>query len=125
MSQTDTPVTLYHNPNCSKSRGALELLGDLTQREAIELRVIEYLDSPPSREDLLEVITALLAAPQELVRHDKNFKALGLAAESYTSKEDIVELLLAHPQLMQRPIAVYKNKALIGRPPEALEALFL
>ncbi len=123
MSTTDS-VTLYHNPNCSKSRGALELLGKFTQDNKLQLELIEYLETPPDQETLTTLLQQLPDAPANLVRNDKNFKALGLDASDYTSTESVIDLLLKHPELMQRPIAVYNNKAAIGRPPETLLGLF-
>ena len=124
MSSTDNSITLYHNPNCSKSRGALELLGKVTQDNKLRLQLVEYLKTPPDRETLKTLLQQLSESPAVLVRNDKNFKALGLDANDYTSSETVIELLLKHPELMQRPIAVYNNKAAIGRPPELLLELF-
>ena len=121
---TPDSVTLYHNPNCSKSRGALELLGKLTQDNKLQLRLVEYLKNPPDQQTLTTLLQQLPDSPSTLVRNDKNFEALGLDASEYTSTESVIELLLKHPELMQRPIAVYNNKAAIGRPPETLLGLF-
>jgi len=119
-----TVTTLYHNPNCSKSRGALELLTGLATEQKFELEVIEYLNSPLDRATLQALLTLLPNAPGEMVRNDKNFKALGLDAANYQSIDEVIELLLQHPQLMQRPVAVFRNKAAIGRPPEDLLELY-
>ena len=117
-------VTLYHNPNCSKSRGALELLTKFTQDHNLTLELVEYLQTPPTREALSELLRQLPSPPEQMVRNDKNFKALELNAEDYLNAESVTALLLAHPELMQRPIAVYNDKAAIGRPPEDLLELF-
>jgi len=119
MSTSDI-ITLYHNPNCSKSRGALELLGKVTQDKNLELQLVEYLQAPLNRATLTALLAQLPNPPAELVRNDKNFKALGLDKKNYSSSDSVIDLLLEHPELMQRPLAVYKNKAAIGRPPEAL-----
>lgn len=107
-------VLLYHNPGCSKSRGALEILRDA----GVEHRVIEYLKEPPSRADLERILSLLPDAPGELVRKDKRFAELGLEAGDYESAEAVVALLLEHPELMQRPVATCGDKAVIGRPSE-------
>lgn len=113
-------VTLYHNPQCSHSRGALELL---TGRGA-EMEVIEYLKTPPSR-DVLESIIAILEGPvADLVRKDKRFAELKLNADDYTTSETVIPLLLKHPELMQRPIVIRGGRALIARPSDKLNALF-
>lgn len=107
-------IRLYHNPNCSKSRGALELLED----KDAQTQVIEYLKTPLSRGEIEEVLDLLPEEPAALVRHDKNFKSLGLDPEAYRSAEEVTTLLLEHPELMQRPIAIREKKALIARPSE-------
>jgi arsenate reductase len=105
-------LRLYHNPRCSKSRGALEIL----KEKGVDLDVIEYLDTPLTREDLETLLDALPDPPSELVRKDKHFEALGLDASAYETREAVIHLLLAHPILMQRPIALVGDKAVIGRP---------
>ncbi len=117
-------TTLYHNPNCSKSRGALELLQQLSHDQKLQLHVVEYLQSPPSREELAELLRMLPIAPGQLVRTDKHFATLALSIDDYQTAEQVTDLLLEHPALMQRPIAVFRGKAAIGRPPEDLQALY-
>jgi arsenate reductase len=107
-------LRLYHNPRCSKSRGALEILNE----RGVDLEVIEYLDHPLTRADLEGILDALPDPPAELVRKDKNFKELGLDASAYETRNAVIELVLEHPVLLQRPIAVVGNKAVIGRPSE-------
>ena len=112
-------LVLYHNPRCSKSR---ELLGRLEERGA-EVEIVEYLAHPPTRADLERLLAALPDPPAALVRQDKRFAELGLDPEDYTTAEAVTELLLAHPELMQRPILVAGRKAAIGRPAEQALAL--
>ena len=107
-------IRLYHNPACSKSRGALEML----QKHEAPIEVIEYLKTPLSRDQLDEILDLLPEDPAALLRQDKNFKGLGLDPEGYTSPEEVAQLLLKHPELMQRPIAIRDEKALIARPSE-------
>jgi arsenate reductase len=115
-----TTVTLYHNPRCSKSRGALEILRDA----GVDLQVIEYLDDPPKREDLEHILSLLPGPPAELVRAgDARFAELGLDAGSTRSAEAVVELLLQHPELMQRPVAVRGARAVIARPSEEVRKI--
>jgi arsenate reductase (glutaredoxin) len=113
-------VTLYHNPGCKSSRGAMELLSD---RE-VEFDTIEYLKHPPTRAALEQIIAIVEGPVADLVRKDKRFGELGLKAEEYVTKETVVALLLQHPELMQRPIVIRAGRALIARPPEKLLALF-
>ena len=112
-------VTIYHNPSCGNSRGALELL----RERAIDFDVIEYLKSPPTREALEEILMMLEGPAADLVRKDKRFGELGLNADDYREPKQIIKLLLEHPELMQRPIVIRGKRAIIARPPEKLEAL--
>lgn len=107
-------VTIYHNPACGTSRGALEILN---QRK-IPSEIIEYLKRPPERSALERILDLLPGEPAELVRKDKHFKELGLDASRYTSRAEVIELLLEHPELMQRPVVIRGNRAIIARPPE-------
>lgn len=85
--------------------------------------MVEYLSSPPKRE-ALELILAMLEGPAaDLVRKDKRFDELGLHAGYYVEKERIVALLLEYPELMQRPVIIKGERAIIARPPEKLTAL--
>lgn len=112
-------ITLYHNPGCSKSRGALEILRDA----GVEHRVVEYLVDPPGREQLQGLLALLPDAPAELVRKDRRFAELGLREQDYSSADAVVELLLEHPELMQRPVAIRGDRALIARPSERVREL--
>jgi arsenate reductase len=107
-------VTIYHNPVCGKSRGALEIL----RERAVEAEVIEYLKTPPDRATLGRILDLLSGAPAELVRKDKRFKELGLDAAHYQTPEQVIALLLAHPELMERPVVIRAGRAVIARPSE-------
>jgi arsenate reductase len=89
----------------------------LRQRN-VEFDVIEYLKHPPTRADLEHCLDLLPDAPADLVRKDKRFAELGLQASDYVSREAVIDLLLQHPVLMQRPIVIRGNQAVIGRPPD-------
>jgi arsenate reductase (glutaredoxin) len=112
-------LSVYHNPVCSNSRGALQLL----KERGVECDVIEYLKTPPTRETLEKILTMLEGPAADLVRKDKRFGELALKAEDYVDKKKIVALLLQHPELMQRPVVIRGNRAIIARPPEKLTAL--
>jgi arsenate reductase len=106
-------VTVFHNPRCSKSRGALELLDE----RSIDHTVVEYLITPPSRQTLEMIIAKLVDPVSDLVRTtDPRFTELGLDPGSYTRPEAVIDLLLTHPELMQRPIVVKADRAVIARP---------
>jgi arsenate reductase (glutaredoxin) len=87
--------------------------------QALDCEVIEYLKTPPSRVDLEMIVSKLVDPVPELIRTgDKHFADLGLDATAYQTPEAVVELLLAHPELMQRPIVIRGDRAVIARPSE-------
>ncbi len=88
------------------------------QERGVEFDVIEYLKSPLGREDFERFLDLLPDEPAELVRKDKKFKELGLNADNYVTREAVVEVLLQHPELMQRPVIIRDQKAVIARPSE-------
>ena len=106
-------LRLLHNPKCSKSRQALELL---TER-GVQPEIVRYLDTPPDKATL-ELIAGQLDDPSRLVRKDPHFKELGLSAADYTDAAAVVDLLVEHPRLMERPVAIKDDRAVLGRPPE-------
>src|SRR5712692_10346990 len=108
-------VTIFHNQACSKSRGALEIL----EERGVSHDVVRYLDTPPDRTTLERILDAIPDEPQALVRtDDPKFKALGVAKSDVTSREQVIELLLAHPEVMQRPVVFVGDRAVIARPSE-------
>ncbi len=107
-------LLVYHNPVCGQSRGALDIL----RERGIEFDVIEYLKNPLDRATFEHVLSLLPHPPADLVRKDKNFEALGLDANQYVTKEAVIDLLLQHPVLMQRPIIIRGQKAVLARPSE-------
>lgn len=112
-------ITLYHNPGCSKSRGAREIL----ERRGADFEVVEYLQNPPGVEEIGSLLALLPDAPEALVRKDSRFEALGLEAADYVSAEAVAALLAEHPELMQRPVGVRGDRAVIARPSELIETL--
>ena len=105
-------ILVYHNPSCSKSRGALAILGE----RGVATDVVEYLEAPPDRATLERIVDAVPDPPAELVRKDQRFKELGLDAADYTDRESVIGLLLEHPELMQRPVVFRGGRAVIARP---------
>jgi arsenate reductase len=108
------PTVVYHNPVCSKSRGALAILGE----RGVEHEVIEYLQAPPDAATLGRILELLAGPPADLVRKDKRFKELGLDPARYVTREQVVALLLEHPELMERPVVIHAGRAVIARPSE-------
>ena len=107
-------MVVYHNPVCSKSRGAVEILRD----KGADVEVIEYLKEHPTRADLERIVDAIPDPPAALVRKDKRFKELGLDESDYQTKEQVVAVLLEHPELMERPVVFRRRPRVICRPSE-------
>ena len=109
-------VTLYHNPRCSKSRQTLALL----EERGLEPHIIRYLDTPPDAETLGGLLNLLGLEPRQLMRtKEAPYKALRLDAPERTRAE-LIDAMIAHPILIERPILVANGKAAIGRPPESV-----
>ena len=109
-------IVIYHNPRCSKSRQTLELL----KSKDIDPTIIEYLKTPPSEDELRLVIAALDIEPRALLRKgEPPYKELGLDNPSLAS-DDLIKAMIAHPVLIERPIVIHGNQAVIGRPPESV-----
>jgi arsenate reductase len=106
-------VRIYHNASCSKSRGALDILNE----RGVDADVVRYLDTPPDRATLEEILDAIDDEPQALVRtDDQKFKAAGLSKTDVATREQVVDVLLAHPEVMQRPVVFVGKRAVIARP---------
>jgi arsenate reductase len=112
-------LEILHNPACSKSRGAMQILAD----RGVDADVTEYLKAPPTRAELERIVDVIDETPAELVRKDKRFKELGLDASDYRTRDQVVALLVEHPELMERPVVVLGDRAVIGRPTERVSEL--
>ncbi|HGX93794.1 MAG TPA: arsenate reductase (glutaredoxin) [Candidatus Tenderia sp.] len=107
-------VVIYHNPRCSKSRQTLALL----QAQGIEPEVVEYLKTPPSATELQTILSLLgLSARQLMRRKEALYTELNLADESLAEAQ-LVQAMVDHPKLIERPIVLANGKAALGRPPE-------
>jgi arsenate reductase len=108
------PITIYHNPRCSKSRQTLSLLHD----KGIEPTVVEYLKTPPDAATLNAILKQLGMEPRDLMRKkEAEYKALKLD-DPALSREALIQAMVDHPKLMERPIVIANQKAALGRPPE-------
>lgn len=111
-------ITIYHNSRCSKSREALTLVEQFAARNAMEVNVVEYLKTPPSSTQLLELHRQVGGELREMVRtNEDEYEGLGLAEVDDAALLDAIH---AHPKLLQRPIVVYAGRAIVARPPELL-----
>lgn len=110
-----TDVTLFHNPRCSTSRHAYDQLA------GTDVEVVQYLKTPLDRGQLLDLIGKLEDPPADLVRKDTCFKELGLDPDAYATPTAVADLLVEHPRLMQRPVLIKGDRAIIGRPKDRVE----
>lgn len=109
-----TDLTLYHNPRCSKSRGALELL----EARRLTPTVVRYLETPLNAAQIKALLGKLGITARQLLRSGEDeYKMLQLADDSL-SEAQLIDAIAQHPKLMERPILEVGNKAVIGRPPE-------
>lgn len=107
-------VTIYHNPRCSKSRAALELI----RSSGREPTIIEYLKANPEFREIEELLEKLGVTPRDLMRKNEAiYKDAGLD-DSALSRAALIQAMVDHPILIERPIVISNGKAIIGRPPE-------
>ena len=106
-------IKIYHNPRCSKSRNTLALL----EEQGLKVEIVKYLDTPPTKEELKELLLMLGMSARELMRtKEEIYKELGL--QEITDEEILIESMVTHPKLIERPIVIKENHAVIGRPIE-------
>ncbi|WP_298692729.1 arsenate reductase (glutaredoxin) [uncultured Sulfuricurvum sp.] len=106
-------MIIWHNPKCSKSREALKLL----EEKGTNSQVFKYLDTPPSRDEIVALLQKLGISARELMRTKEDlYKELGLA--KVTDEAKLIDALAQHPKLIERPILIDGNRAVIGRPAE-------
>ena len=111
-------ITIYHNPMWGKSRKTLQLLRD----NGINPTIIEYIKNPPNVKELRKICNILGLEPSDIIRKgDKVYKELNI---SYLGEDiDLLDIIIKHPKLMERPIVIKGHKGIIGRPPEKVEEL--
>jgi arsenate reductase (glutaredoxin) len=115
MSTADE-VVIYHNPRCSKSRAALELL----RGKGVEPRIVEYLKTPPSKEEMERILALLGMEPRELMRRQEDEYEEAALDDPGLTRETLILAMLQRPKLIERPIVVAGDRAAIGRPPESV-----
>ena len=114
-------ITIYHNPRCSKSREALALAEQFAAAKKLRLDVVDYLKTPPNETQLATLLRQLGTEVGDMVRENEDeYDALHLAQ---ADAADVLRAIAAYPRLLQRPIVVYGDRAVVGRPPERLLGL--
>ena len=111
--------TIYHNPRCSKSRQGLQIL----EEYKVAFEIIKYLDTPPTKSELTEIIDKLNIAPIDLVRKGEVIWKEKFKGKTLTDPE-IIQAMISYPKLIERPIVISNNRAVIGRPPSHIKSLF-
>lgn len=111
-------LKIYHNPRCRKSREGLNILEESGQ----DFEIVKYLDNPPSYMELAAILGKLNSKPIDLVRTNE-----AIWKEHYKgqelSDEEIIQAMVDHPKLIERPIVIKNNEAALGRPPENIKKL--
>jgi arsenate reductase len=107
-------VSIYHNPRCSKSRQTLALL----EEGGIDPEIILYLETPPSAETLTGVLQKLGITPRQLLRKGEDAYKENNLSDTSLSDQQLIDAMVAHPKLIERPIVINGSKAALGRPPE-------
>lgn len=117
-------IKIYHNPRCSKSRAAHDLVTDFASRTGEAVEVVEYLKQPLSVAQLKDLHRLLGGSLRDMIRDgESEYQSLGLGDATVTD-DKLCEAIAAHPILLQRPIVVRDGRAVVGRPPENVESLF-
>ena len=106
-------LVIYHNPSCSKSRETLQIL----ENHDLSPTIVEYLDNPPTRQELKQIIEMLGISARDLLRTTEQIYEDAKLDRETLSEDEIIASICQHPALLQRPIVVSGNRAVIGRPP--------
>lgn len=113
-------AVIYHNPRCSKSRASLAIL----HAAGIDVEEVRYLENPPSKSKLKELCQQMNLQPFDIVRTGEAlFKELRLSKNEIKTDEEWLDILIANPKLIERPIVQIGNQAVLGRPPENIQTL--
>jgi arsenate reductase len=112
-------ITIYHNPRCSKSRQTLDIL----QSANVELNIVLYLETPIDKPTLSSLLAKLNMAPKEIIRRSESeFKDNHLGEKDVTEAQ-LIDAMIKYPKLIERPIVVSGERAVIGRPPEKVREI--
>ena len=110
---------IYHNPRCSKSRQTLEILN----QQDVDTEIVLYLENPPSAQEVASILQKLGLSSRDIIRKgEEEYKLLNIKDQSLTENE-LITFMSENPKLIERPIVVKDDKAIIGRPPENVLSL--
>ena len=117
-------VIIWHNPRCRKSREGLAMTQKVAEENNLEVVIRKYLDNPPSQDELKKVLKMLGMKPIELVRTKEPIWKENFKGKDLTDAQ-IIEAMVQYPKLIERPVIIYKDKAVLARPAEKVLELFL
>ncbi len=116
-------IIIWHNPRCRKSREGLAMAQKVAEEKGLLLEVRKYLDNPPSQDELKNVLKILGMKPLELVRTKEAIWKEHFKGKDLTD-DQVIEAMTQYPKLIERPVVIYKNKAVLARPAEKVLELF-
>ena len=116
-------IIVWHNPRCRKSRAGLKTVEDVAKAHGLEVEIRRYLDHPPTFEEMKDVIRKLGIKPVDLIRKQEKIWKEKFKGKDLTDDE-LIEAMVQYPKLIERPIVIYKDKAVVARPEENVFALF-
>lgn len=111
-------MKIYHNNRCSKSRSTLQIIED----KGIDVEIIQYLKTPPTKEELTHILNMLDIPAEKLIRKGEAIFKENFKGKSF-SNDEWIDIMIENPKLIERPIVVHNGKAVIGRPPENVNLL--
>ena len=114
MVQQQPAVTIYHNPRCSKSRKALELI----EKKGMKSNIVLYLKAPPDKDELERILRTLGMEPRDLMRKKERIYRENHLDNPALSRSELIDAMIKHPILIERPIVLANDQAVLGRPPE-------
>lgn len=109
-----TQATIYHNPRCSKSRQTLALL----EENGVKPDIVLYLETPPSKEEIKNILSKLSMQPRQLMRTKEDLYKENTLGDKDLSDDQLIDAMIKFPKVIERPIVLANNKAAVGRPPE-------
>jgi len=111
-------IVIWHNPRCSKSRAGVKYL----EEKGVDFEIVKYLDNPPGTEEIREVLNKMGLSARELMRtKEATYRELKL--KEVEDEDALIAAMAEHPKLIERPVVIHGDKAVIGRPAEAIGAI--
>lgn len=111
-------MKIYHNNRCSKSRNTLKIIED----SGVDFEIINYLTTPPTKEELVNILNMLDIPAEQLIRKGEAIFKENFKGKQF-SNDEWIDIMIENPKLIERPIVVHNDKAVIGRPPENVNLL--